>query len=152
MSCFTPTTTEPCSTCDTDFTLDNGSELPTVKCDPNCPVLLCPCCAQFQCGGCGQTFCMEHAIEEQQESKRIVRRIAPAFPQCCFGVGIAHDYSFAGPVEFLSGVGLIYVRFLLFHWASLPAIMLRVSQRSPTKEHFNVLAFWLLKGSVPKPC
>jgi hypothetical protein len=60
--------TATCSTCDTFFTVDKGSELPTIKCaDPNCPVLICPCCVQFQCDGCGQTFCLEHAIEEQQE-------------------------------------------------------------------------------------
>jgi hypothetical protein len=65
---FAATTTETCSNCDIRFTLDKGSELPTIKCaNPNCPVLLCPCCPQFQCDGCDQTFCLEHALEEEQD-------------------------------------------------------------------------------------
>ena len=64
---FTATTIDTCSTCDTQFTLDKGTELPITTCaNPNCPVLLCPCCPQFECDGCGQTFCLEHAIEEEQ--------------------------------------------------------------------------------------
>src|SRR5689334_9940554 len=60
--------TERCTACETSFTLEKGTELPVAKCaSSDCPVLLCPCCPQFQCDGCGQTFCIEHAIEEQQE-------------------------------------------------------------------------------------
>jgi hypothetical protein len=68
--------TETCATCYTLFTLDKGTELPFTKCaNPTCPVLLCPCCPQFQCDGCGQTFCMEHAIEEEQNFECTCQRI-----------------------------------------------------------------------------
>ena len=67
---------ETCPTCDTHFTLDKGTDLPRTKCaNPNCPVLLCPCCPQFQCDGCGQTFCMDHAIEEEQDVECTCQRI-----------------------------------------------------------------------------
>src|SRR5262249_45563475 len=57
---------------ETRFTLDRDedgyTELPIHRCaDRNCSVHLCPCCPQFQCAGCGEAFCMEHAIEEEQE-------------------------------------------------------------------------------------
>ena len=28
----------------------------------NCGILLCPCCAQFHCDGCGMTFCADHLV------------------------------------------------------------------------------------------
>jgi hypothetical protein len=65
-------TTHTCRNCETRFTLDRDedgyTELPTHRCaDPNCSVRLCPCCPQFQCAGCGEAFCLEHAIEEEQD-------------------------------------------------------------------------------------
>jgi hypothetical protein len=43
--------------------------------NPNCAVILCPFCPQFECDGCGQTFCMEHAIEEEQNFECTCQRI-----------------------------------------------------------------------------
>ena len=73
---FPDVQTETCPTCDPQFTLDKGTELPTIKCaNPNCLVVLYPCCPQFECAGCGQTFCLEHAIEEEQDFECTCQRV-----------------------------------------------------------------------------
>lgn len=62
-----------CPTCNTSYRNidrdeDGIAQTPTIKCaDPNCPTLLCPYCASFSCAGCGQTFCVDHGIEEQEQ-------------------------------------------------------------------------------------
>ncbi len=69
---FAPTknrTKVTCPSCNTSYTLtDREDEIPTIQCASiGCPVLLCPCCPQFECAGCGQRHCMEHAIEEKEQ-------------------------------------------------------------------------------------
>ena len=64
-------TSATCPTCDTDFDRlpveydeDGGyAFLPVTPCALNtCSTLLCPCCAQFHCDGCGGTFCADHLV------------------------------------------------------------------------------------------
>lgn len=39
------------------------SVLPVTPCAaPTCGTLLCSCCDQFHCDGCGDTFCADHMI------------------------------------------------------------------------------------------
>ncbi len=60
-----------CPTCDSlferlliDYNEDGtGYALLEVKpCAGSCGKLLCPCCDQFACDGCGDTFCADHLV------------------------------------------------------------------------------------------
>lgn len=60
-----------CPTCDTlfeslsvEFDEDGGyAVLEMHPCfEPGCGVLLCSCCDQFHCDGCGHTFCADHLV------------------------------------------------------------------------------------------
>lgn len=60
-----------CGNCGTKYTVDRDedgfTEVETTRCaNPNCPVLLCPGCAQFKCAGCDRTFCLDHGILEKE--------------------------------------------------------------------------------------
>jgi hypothetical protein len=62
-------TTATCPTCDTSFDRvpveyddDQGYAALELRTCGNCGALLCPCCEQFQCDGCAQTFCLEHLV------------------------------------------------------------------------------------------
>jgi hypothetical protein len=64
-------TSATCRNCNTDFDRipveydeDGGyAVIPVKACaQPNCSVLLCPCCDQFHCDGCGDTFCADHLV------------------------------------------------------------------------------------------
>jgi hypothetical protein len=62
-------TNATCPTCDTTFTRvpvhgdeDGAYAALELKSCGECAVLLCPCCEQFQCDGCAQTFCLEHLV------------------------------------------------------------------------------------------
>jgi hypothetical protein len=66
------TTSATCPECQTDFSnlpvdFDEdgyGNAILEVRpcSDPTCGKLLCPCCATFQCDGCGETFCTDHLV------------------------------------------------------------------------------------------
>jgi hypothetical protein len=72
MSYPRPTTASAtCPTCDTDFARlpveydeEGGYIVLEVKpcADSACGKLLCACCHQFHCDGCGQTFCADHLV------------------------------------------------------------------------------------------
>lgn len=58
-----------CTNCSTDFDRlpverdeDGAYVVIPVKPCPTCGVLLCPCCDQFACNGCGGTFCASHLV------------------------------------------------------------------------------------------
>jgi hypothetical protein len=69
-----------CSQCNADFDripVDYNEDgtgyvaIPTTPCaDPKCSVLLCPCCDQFHCDGCGDTFCAEHMVSVPDGTER----------------------------------------------------------------------------------
>src|ERR1017187_7638791 len=61
----------PCPTCNTFFERlpveyyeDGGYVFLEVRpcADPICGKLLCACCDQFHCDGCGETFCADHLV------------------------------------------------------------------------------------------
>ena len=60
-----------CPTCDTlferlpvEYDEDYGYAVLEVHpcADPACDKLLCACCDQFHCDGCGHTFCADHLV------------------------------------------------------------------------------------------
>ena len=64
-------TSATCPTCDTDFDRlpveydeDGGYAVLEVHfcAHLTCGTLLCPCCDQFHCDGCGNTFCADHLV------------------------------------------------------------------------------------------
>jgi hypothetical protein len=64
-------TSASCPTCDTTFQVpvhgDEDGAYAVLELTPcqECGSLLCPCCEQFACDGCGQTFCQEHLVSVQ---------------------------------------------------------------------------------------
>ena len=61
-------TNASCPTCETTFTVPvHGDEdgayaaLELTQCQ-ECAALLCGCCEQFACDGCGMTFCLDHLV------------------------------------------------------------------------------------------
>jgi hypothetical protein len=64
-------TSGTCPTCNTDFDRlpveydeDGGYAVLEVRscAHSNCGKLLCTCCDQFHCDGCGLTFCADHLV------------------------------------------------------------------------------------------
>ena len=64
-------TSASCPTCNTlverlpvEYDEDGGYAVLEVRpcADATCGKLLCACCDQFHCDGCGQTFCMDHLV------------------------------------------------------------------------------------------
>jgi hypothetical protein len=65
-------TSASCPSCDTLFDRlpvdfdDEGTGYAAMEvtpcADPECGQLLCTCCAQFACDGCGETFCSSHLV------------------------------------------------------------------------------------------
>jgi hypothetical protein len=60
-----------CPTCDTlferlpvEYDEDGGYAFLEVRpcADSACDKMLCACCPQFHCDGCGQTFCADHLV------------------------------------------------------------------------------------------
>jgi hypothetical protein len=60
-----------CPSCDAlfeflpvEFDEDSGYAFLEVKpcAETGCSVLLCPCCDQFHCDGCGERFCSDHLV------------------------------------------------------------------------------------------
>src|SRR5947208_1617576 len=60
-----------CPTCDTRFERlpveydeDRGYVVLEVQPCAGCGTMLCACCEQFHCDGCGLTFCGEHRVSD----------------------------------------------------------------------------------------
>ena len=44
--------------------------------------MLCVCCDQFHCNGCGQTFCVEHLVSVGDDSETPLRWRGPCAAEC----------------------------------------------------------------------
>lgn len=65
-------TSATCPTCQTAFDRlpldynEDGTGYAILEVHPcahqTCKTLLCPCCDQFHCDGCGETFCADHLV------------------------------------------------------------------------------------------
>ena len=80
-----------CSTCNTDFDRlplerdeDGGyAVLPVHACaQPTCSTLLCPCCPQFHCDGCGDTFCADHLVSVPDGTDRPLHCCSVCAEEC----------------------------------------------------------------------
>ena len=49
---------------------------------PECGRLLCPCCATFECDGCGATFCMDHLVAVPDGTPRPLQCCAACAAEC----------------------------------------------------------------------
>jgi hypothetical protein len=50
--------------------------------DPVCGKLLCSCCDQFHCDGCGQTFCADHLVSVPDGTDRPLHCCPPCAADC----------------------------------------------------------------------
>jgi len=81
-----------CPTCDTFFeTLpaeydEDGTGYAVLEvhlcADRTCGKMLCPCCDQFHCDGCGQTFCADHLVSVPDGTERPLHCCPPCAAEC----------------------------------------------------------------------
>ena len=50
--------------------------------DANCGKLLCPCCDQFHCDGCGLTFCADHLVSIPETTGTPMHCCGPCADEC----------------------------------------------------------------------
>ena len=85
-------TSASCPTCDTLFERlpveydEDGSGYPVLEvrpcADSECGKMLCACCDQFHCDGCGQTFCIDHLVSVPDGTDRPLRCCPACAAEC----------------------------------------------------------------------
>lgn len=84
-------TSASCPTCDTlferlpvEYDEDGGYAVLEVHpcADPNCDKMLCACCDQFHCDGCGQTFCADHLVSVPDGTEVPLHCCPPCAAEC----------------------------------------------------------------------
>ena len=84
-------TSASCPICNTlferlpiDYNEDGtGYALLEVKpCAGSCGKLLCPCCDQFVCDGCGDTFCVDHLVSVEDGTETPLHCCATCAAEC----------------------------------------------------------------------
>ena len=86
-------TSASCPTCDTLFERlpvehdeDSGYAFLEVRpcADATCGKMLCSCCDQFHCDGCGQTFCADHLVSMPDGTDRPLHCCPACAVECQF--------------------------------------------------------------------
>jgi hypothetical protein len=78
-----------CPTCDTlferlpvEYDEDGGYVFLEVHPCAGCATLLCACCDQFHCDGCGQTFCADHLVSVPDGTESPLHCCGPCAAEC----------------------------------------------------------------------
>jgi hypothetical protein len=78
-----------CPTCNTlferlpvEYDEDGGYVFLEVHPCAGCGSMLCACCDQFHCDGCGQTFCIDHLVSVSDGTETPLHCCGPCAAQC----------------------------------------------------------------------
>ena len=84
-------TSASCPTCNTlferlpvEYDEDGGYAFLEVHpcADPTCGKMLCACCDQFHCDGCGETFCADHLVSIPDGTDTPLHCCPPCAAEC----------------------------------------------------------------------